>query len=126
MNYKIYHPIGGTINHKCLRGVYEYKRVATVEADCLADAFKQGQNDFNHKYAHLQIRSTCVGDVIYDGELYYYMVCPTGFVEVPPTVVQYIDWGNHMCEMEEEFLYNIDGNPANIAGFLFDQDCGDR
>ena len=103
MNYQIYHPYGGELNHDCQRGVYEYKQVATVQAYSLPDAFTKAQNDFNPDYEKLGVRSTCIGDIIQCGPLYY-MVTGTGFTEVPPTVVQYIDWGNHMKDPTD--LYN--------------------
>jgi len=101
--YVIYHPYGGDINHDCKRGEFEYKEVAHVHARSLNDVFQQSQNDFNEEYASLGIRSTCVGDIIRLDDVYY-MITGTGFVEVPPTVVQYIDWSNHVKDPTD--LYN--------------------
>jgi hypothetical protein len=48
----------------------------------------------------LDKRSTSIGDIIIDtDELVHYMVAGRGFIEIPPTVAQYIDWGNHMEDL---------------------------
>lgn len=92
--YTIYQPLDGALNHQCARGLYEYCSVFSVNAVSLEDAFRKAQNDFNEAYAKLNTRSTSVGDIIYDEEAdLYYMVNGIGFTEVPPTVVNYIDWG---------------------------------
>lgn len=105
VEYVIYHPRGGALNHNCERGVYEYGEVARVDATSLKDAFMKSQNDFNDSYLNLGIRSTSVGDIIRKDDIYY-MIAGTGFVEVPPTVVQYIDWSNHWDEKDPTDLYN--------------------
>jgi len=110
MEYVIYHPHGGALNHKCERGVYEYNEVGYVTATSLSEAFMKSQNDLcdessDDSYLYLGVRSTSVGDIIRKGDTYY-MITGTGFVEVPPTVVQYIDWGNHMYEKDPTDLYN--------------------
>lgn len=103
MEYVIYHPVGGAINHNCQRGVYEYEEVGRVDAGCLPDAFLKAQNDFNEEYASHGVRSTCVGDILRCEDLYF-MVTGSGFIEVPPTVVQYLDWSNHVKDPTD--LYN--------------------
>lgn len=95
--YDIYHPVGGVINHNCARGIYEYNKVATVPANSLNDAYHMAQNDANLAYAELGIRSTCVGDIICENDVNrIHMVRGLGFdINIPMTVLNYIDWGNH-------------------------------
>lgn len=106
MEYVIYHPHGGALNLNCERGVYEYTEVGYVTATSLSEAFIKSQNDLcdesGDSYLYLGVRSTSVGDIIRKGDIYY-MITGTGFVEVPPTVVQYID---HMDEKDPTDLYN--------------------
>ena len=95
--YTLYIPVGGHINYACVRGEFEYDSVFSLKADSLEEAFRLTQNDFNEDYASLGLRSSAVGDIFMDvmhGT--YYMVNGIGFVEVPSTVVNYIDWGNHL------------------------------
>ena len=101
--YFILHPVGGSLNNKCERGVFEFEHVALVTADSLEEAFIKAQNEFNEDYANLGHRSTSVGDII-ENESKYYMVMPLGFAEVPHTVVTYIDWANHVKDPTD--LYN--------------------
>lgn len=95
MEYIIYHPYGGTLNHACRRGIHEFQRVAIVNANSLEQAYRKGQNDFNEQYASLGLRSTSVGDIITAPDNTHHMVMPVGFQEVPHTVLSYIDWSNH-------------------------------
>lgn len=111
--FNIYHPFGGILNHDCQRGAYEYQLVATVEAHTLKAAYMLGQNDFNDTYALLGVRSTSVGDIITDGDLCYF-VTGTGFQEIPPTVLQYIDWSNHM-ETKEQIAQQMLDNPEDYG-----------
>jgi hypothetical protein len=101
-DYDIYHPFGGEINHNCGRGVYEYSKVGTVSAHSLSDAFAMAQNDLGTHWDQLGVRSTCVGDVIHVNGIYY-MVTGTGFTVVSPTVVQYIDWSNHVKDPTDTY-----------------------
>jgi hypothetical protein len=102
--FNIYHPVGGAINHKCERGMYEYEQVATIEAESLLDAYRLAQNDFNDEYSELGYRSTCVGDIITEsddfGNVTHYIIDGIEFIQIPPTVLAYIDWGNHVSYME--------------------------
>jgi hypothetical protein len=111
--FNIYHPLGGFINYRCERGIHEYEQVATVDATSLQEAFTQAQNDFNPEYEELGHRSTCVGDIITQsdefGNVEHYIVESFGFVEVPPTVLGYIDWSLHSVINEyiaEQMLEN--------------------
>ena len=89
--YRIFQPFDGVINHECKRGFYMYDNVGEVIATSLDDAFFSAQNEFD-SWAEYGVRSTCVGDIIeLDGV--YHMVGGVGFIEVPSTVVGYIDWG---------------------------------
>jgi len=95
--FEILHPISGCLNTKMSRGLYEFESVCSIDCESLEQAFKLSQNDFSERYASLDKRSTCVGDIIIDKqEDVHYMVSGTGFIEIPSTVAQYIDWGNHM------------------------------
>lgn len=94
--YTVYHPYGGIVNHDCKRGEYMYNLVAMINAKSLEDCFFMAQNDWP-EYGRMGLRSTSVGDIIAvdDGDIFgkYYMITGRGFVEVPHTVVSYIDWG---------------------------------
>lgn len=106
--FNIYHPLEGAINNRCERGLYQYEHVATIEAASLEDAFKQGQNNFNSEYSELGFRSTCIGDIITQsdesGIVEHYMVDSIGFIQIPETVLSYMDsglseiYGNWMAE----------------------------
>ena len=95
-NFRIMHPVGGALNTNMSRGLYEFENVCSIDCESIEEAFRLSQNDFSGRYASLNKRSTSVGDIIVDNdELIHYMVTGRGFVEIPPTVAQYIDWGNH-------------------------------
>ena len=87
MKYKIYHPEGGVLNHKCLHGDMDFDLVATVEANSFETAFIKSQNDFNPHYAHLGIRSTSVGDIIVNEEGVSQLVLGLGFRQIPTKAV---------------------------------------
>ncbi len=89
--YRIFHPYYGELNSNCERGKYMYDHVGEVLATDLQDAFFNAQNDFD-SWADYGVRSTSVGDII-EIDSTYYMVVDVGFIEVPSTVVGYIDWG---------------------------------
>ena len=94
--FRIMHPVGGVLNHDLKRGLYEFEVIYDIEAKSLIHAFRGCQNDFNESYAKLNKRSTSVGDIIIDlDEQICYMITGRGFIEIPPTVAQYIDWSNH-------------------------------
>lgn len=95
MHYNIYHPWGGVLNTECVRGQHEYQEVAFVQATSLEQAYFKSQNDFNPQYSKLKIRSTSVGDIIKDPNGVCHMVKPTGYVEVPVTMLNHIVWSNH-------------------------------
>jgi hypothetical protein len=97
-NFRILHPIGGTLNHNMERGLYEYETIQEYfQANSLNDVFRLTQNDFSKTYASLNRRSTSVGDIIIDlDQNIHYMISGKGFIEIPYTVAQYIDWGNHI------------------------------
>lgn len=95
-NFRIMHPVGGALNTNMARGLYEFEDICSIDCESIEEAFELSQNDFSERYASLNKRSTSVGDIIVDNdELIHYMVTGRGFVEIPPTVAQYIDWGNH-------------------------------
>lgn len=102
MWYTIYYPMPDNmhnvnpINHACKRGFYEYEQIACVQANSLDGVWSKCQNH-NDDYAYMERRSMCVGDIIFDIQNNtHYMVADLGFREIPPTVTQYIDWGNHL------------------------------
>jgi|NOAtaT_7_FD_contig_71_1982652_length_1591_multi_8_in_0_out_0_2 hypothetical protein len=111
MNYRILHPVGGTMNHDLERGVFEYEDIWSVEANSLNEAYLLSQNDFSEMYdsgmyARLGVRSTSVGDIIIEESLHgdfdqHFFVNGLGFVAIPHTVAGYIDWGNHMQTKNE-------------------------
>lgn len=104
ITFSIYHPIGGAINHRCERGLYQYEHIGSVEALSLEDAYKKAQNDFNKKYRDLGHRSTCVGDIITTEDTCH-IVDSFGFIEVPDTVLSYIDYSNaDQSILEEHYL----------------------
>lgn len=106
-NYKILHPIGGSLNHNMARGLYEFENICSIDCESLEEAFKLSQNDFSERYASLGKRSTSVGDIIIDtDELIHYMVAGRKFIEIPPTVAQHIDWANHMEDLKNECELN--------------------
>jgi len=120
--YTVYQPLDGFINHKCVRGQFEFRSVFSLNAKSLEDAFRLTQNDFNEEYASLGHRSTCVGDIIYDvNQDKYFMVYTIGFYEVPSTVVSYIDWGNHTTfvdetmELHKQIGQDMLDNPENYG-----------
>lgn len=106
--FNIYHPLEGALNYKCERGLYQYEQVAIIEATSLEDTFKQAQNDFNSEYSELGFRSTCIGDIITQsddlGNVLHYIVDSIGFIQIPETVLCYMDsglseiYGNWMAE----------------------------
>jgi hypothetical protein len=75
--YIIYHPVGG-MNPLCDES-RTFKKVATISAPSLSNAFTRAQNDFSEAYASYGIRSTSVGDVIEDHKGDHYMVMGLGF-----------------------------------------------
>ena len=46
-NFKILHPIGGTLNHNMDRGLYEFEHICSIDCESLEQAFKLSQNDFS-------------------------------------------------------------------------------
>jgi hypothetical protein len=78
-NYSIWHPLGGVINHQCNRD-HEYQLVGYVAAHTKEQAFIYSQS-FSTQWEDRKLRSTCVGDVISDGDKYY-MVKGMGFQEI--------------------------------------------
>ena len=97
--FKILHPVNGVLNHDCIRGLYEYEHICSIDAKSLEESFKLSQNDFSERYASLNKRSTSVGDIIIDiREEKHYFVSSIGFTEIPHTVSSYIDWSNHSQE----------------------------
>jgi hypothetical protein len=102
--FNIYHPVNGKINHKCESHVFEYEHVATVEAASLEEAYKKGNNSSNPEYADLGLRSTCVGDIITKsdktGEVEYYIKDTLNFVEIPSSVVDFINTENKTSEYD--------------------------
>jgi hypothetical protein len=112
--FRILHPVGGVLNTNMDRGLYEYEIIQEYfVAKSLNDVFRLTQNDFSKLYASLGKRSTSVGDIIIDlDENIHYMISGKGFIEIPYTVAQYIDWGNHMqqdlatlADQQEESKY---------------------
>lgn len=99
--YHIYHPERGEINHDCSKGM-SYEHVATVEATSMHHAFAQAQNDFNPKYERLELRSSCVGDLIRpEDEKDPYMIKGMGFEQVKFTDILSEDDGP---VYEEEYI----------------------
>lgn len=108
-NFKILHPVNGLLNSLLQRGVYEYEHICSIDCSSLEDAFKLSQNDFSERYTSLDKRSTSVGDIIIDTEEWkHYFVASVGFVEIPSTVSQYIDWSNHMELSEVDYWDGAD------------------
>ena len=106
-NFAILHPVGGALNHNMERGLYEFEQVCSIDCTSLGEVFRLSQNDFSERYASLNKRSTSVGDIIVDtNNDIHYMVSGTGFVEIPTTVVAFIDWGNHMDDLKNECELN--------------------
>ena len=105
--YAIFYPVGGVINHFCKRGLHEYEQIGVIEATDLENAFFRSQNDFaDESFHNLKKRSSCVGDIFKDLETNtLHMVMGIGFQEVPFTVLQYLDWGNHMDINELQHKY---------------------
>jgi hypothetical protein len=95
MQYTIHHPFGGVLNTECVRGQHEYQEVAFVHANSLSEAYFKSQNDFNVQYAVLNIRSTSVGDIITDPSGKHHMVKPSGYVEVPGSLLNHVNFSNH-------------------------------
>lgn len=106
-NFRILHPVGGTLNNDMNRGLHEFEHICSINCESLEQAFKLSQNDFSERYASLNKRSTSVGDIIIDTDDYiHYMIAGRGFIEIPSTVAQYIDWGNHMEDLKNECELN--------------------
>lgn len=49
----------------------DFKYIGAVMATDINEAWKLAQNDFNEDYAQFGVRSTCVGDMILDGNDFY-------------------------------------------------------
>ena len=94
--FKVFHPFGKVINHNLDRGLYEYEPICTVVCENIKKAFKSTQADLNEEYARLTFRSTCIGDIIVDGEDNHFFVTNKGFTPIPSTVTYFIDWGNYI------------------------------
>lgn len=107
--FRVLHPVGGALNTFCERGKYEYETVFTVHAHDIGRVFVLCQNDLSPLYAKAGLRSTSVGDVIIDDSAdaqeyplgKHYMVMGMGFEEIPVTISQYIDWTNHVRDIDE-------------------------
>lgn len=107
--FRVLHPVGGALNTFCERGTYEYETVFTVHAHDIGRVFVLCQNDLSPLYAEAGLRSTSVGDIIIDDSAdaqeyplgKHYFVMGMGFEEIPATVSQYIDWTNHVRDIDE-------------------------
>lgn len=75
--------------------------VCEVNAETLDAAFIASQNEFNEAYRALEIRSTCIGDIIQDKETTAcYIIMERGYQSVSKDILNYIDWGyklNDLC-----------------------------
>ncbi len=91
---KIYHPVGGVMNHDCKAAQYEYELVGTINASSLSDAFMKSQN-FDPIYESFNKRSTSIGDIIVMEDRDPAIVTSTGFQVVTPHWLTYLDWTNH-------------------------------
>lgn len=92
MNFEIYHPLFGEFNFECTPNTHEYEYVGDVEADSLENAFKNAQNEFNPDYEYLDVRSTCVGDIIKNDNNKCYIVKGVGFEEINSDWINFINW----------------------------------
>ena len=114
--FNIYHPLEDAINHKCEQNAYQYQHVAVIEAPSLEDAYTQAQNDTNAEYGELGFRSTCVGDIITEtddsGIVTHYIVESFGFLQVPHTMLNYID-AEHDEAMREHLAKQMLDNPED-------------
>lgn len=81
-SYTIWHPLGNVINHECSLREHDYQPVGNVNAYTKEQAFIYSQS-FSSQWEDKLIRSTCVGDIISDGDKYY-MVKGMGFKEILP------------------------------------------
>ena len=94
--FKILHPVGGSLNPTMARGLFEFEHICSIRCNNLEQAYVLSQNDLCDEYALLNKRSTSIGDIIIDEtDSVHYMVNGMGFIEIPETVAQYIDWSNH-------------------------------
>lgn len=107
--FRVLHPIGGALNTFCERGKYEYETVFTVHAHDIGRVFVLCQNDLSQLYVEAGLRSTSVGDIIVDDSAdaqeyplgKHYFIKGMGFEEIPATMSQYIDWTNHVRDIDE-------------------------
>lgn len=77
--YSVYHAKNG-FNTFCEPKMFEYEFITTVEALDLQKIFRVTQNDWSAQYAALGVRSTSVGDIIYDMDTHTaYVITGTGF-----------------------------------------------
>ena len=79
--YTIWHPVGNVINHECSKE-HDYQIVGNVNASTKEQAFIYSQS-FSSQWENKVVRSTCVGDIISDGDKYY-IVKGMGFKEILP------------------------------------------
>jgi hypothetical protein len=99
--YLVFFPYGQKLNTFLKRSEYEYEFMYSVYGDSLEQVFAFSQNE-NEDYAQYGYRSMSVGDIICDLDTEtHYFVTGTGFQEIPRTVSQYIDWGNHVKDIDE-------------------------
>ena len=99
--YAVYYPYDQVLNTLLKRGEYEYQFMYRVNAQSLEEVFFFSQNE-NPEFAELDTRSMSVGDIIVDEDTdTHYFVKGVGFQEIPHTVLQFIDWGYHVPDIDE-------------------------
>jgi len=77
--------------------------VLSVEAPSLDSAFLRTQNHFDLDYALREMRSTTIGDAIYDPlEDKLYLVKEQSFEEIDKSLINYVDWGVNMNLIHED------------------------
>lgn len=81
MKFKIFHPKNGELNITATLGKYYYVLIGEIESDDIHNLYSKLQNDFSPEYRAFEVRSTSVGDVVYDG-FTYFMYLGMGVKEV--------------------------------------------
>ena len=106
--YAVYYPYDQVLNTLLKRGEYEYQFMYRVNAESLEEVFRFCQNENSEFFEILpcfaadETRSMSVGDIIVDEDTdTHYFVKGVGFQEIPHTVLQFIDWGYHVPDIDE-------------------------
>ncbi len=99
--FHIYHLLPGYTDRNVV--VAQRQFVLSVDAPSLDSAFLRTQAHFDLDYAILELRSTTIGDAIYDPlEDRLYLVQEQDFKEIDVCLINYVDCGINMRLIHED------------------------